>query len=237
MRDTLYRTIRLLGAPFRYRVIGMQNIQGAGPAIYAANHLTSAGPIESILSLPVRLHPWVVAEMTDLRRAPAYLYDDFIGPSWRVRGRLGLAVSTLVSQLAVRLIVGVGCVPVDRSRGAFLEPFRHSLALLMEGRSLLIFPEDRQGPMEPETSMRPFLPGFLLLCPLYQEAAQRSLPIYPMAVHAASRTISVGKAFFFGGTGTSSREIRQACSRLQEAVRTLYCALQAGQQSGGQEIR
>ena len=88
MGDILYRIIRLLGRPFSYRLIGARNMHYHGPAIYVANHLGSIGPIEVILSMPVRFLPWVIAEMADFRRAPDYLCDDFIHSAWRLGGGL-----------------------------------------------------------------------------------------------------------------------------------------------------
>jgi len=52
-----YRLVRLVGSPFRYRVVGMQNVRNHGPALFVANHLGSAGPLASITSMPLRLSP------------------------------------------------------------------------------------------------------------------------------------------------------------------------------------
>ena len=142
--DRFYRVARLAGAPFRFQVLGWGRATSL-PALFVANHLGSTGPIEAIISLPVRLHPWVIADMADRRLAPPYLYDDFVAPVWRLRGPLGRAISWLVAQIAVSLIRGLDSVPVRKQNGLFDASFRRSLALLQQGRSLLIFPEDRDG--------------------------------------------------------------------------------------------
>jgi hypothetical protein len=84
----------------------IENIQGSGPAIYTANHLGSLGPSQAILSVPVRFYPWVVAEMMDPARAPGYLYDDFVGPELHLDGRAGIALTTVISWISVRVL---GC--------------------------------------------------------------------------------------------------------------------------------
>jgi hypothetical protein len=223
--DTLYKTIRLLRFPFAYHCTGLENIPDRGPAIYVANHLDSVGPVEVVLSLPVRFHLWVIAEMTDPRRAPRYLYNDFVHPIWHLGGRFGMAVSTVLSWLTVGLIKGMGSIPVDRNRRRYMSSFRRSLALLQEGRSLLIFPEDPAGPMDPETQMRPFLCGFLLLCPMYERLAAGRLPVYPLAVYRQGRIIAAGKPLFFESHGNRSGDARAFGRRLQQEVGTLYRAL------------
>lgn len=226
MSDALYKIVRFLGLPFGYRCIGLENIRHSGPAIYVANHLGSVGPVEIILSLPVRLYPWAIAEMTDVRRAPPYLYNDFIHPVWRLSGRLGMVVSAIISRLAVGLINGLECIPVDRSQERYVEPFRRSLPLLHEGKSLLIFPENPDEPIDPVTQMRPFMGGFVLLCFLYQRLTNKRLPIYPVAVSARHRTISVGESVFLEPQGNPRHDIRRACNQIQEEVSKLYKALQ-----------
>lgn len=228
MSEALYKTVRWLGSPFRYRCLGLENTQPQGPAIYVSNHVQSTGPIQVMISVPLRFHPWVIAEMTDLRRAPPYLYREFVERELHLRGRLGMAVSTVLSTIAVALMHGLRCVPVDRNEGRFMPPLRRSLALLKEGRNLLVFPEDNVGPVDPETQMRPFLCGFLMLCAMFREATGRNLPLYPMAVSVRERAILIGRRLFFDPPSKRSQEIRRFGQQLQERVRELWRTLQGG---------
>ena len=228
MSEAFYRTMRALGSPFKYRCLGLENVRTPGPAIYVSNHVDSTGPIQVMISVPLRFHPWVIAEMTDLRRAPPYLYREFVERELHLRGRLGMAVSTVLSAIAVALMRGLRCVPVDRNEGRFMPPLRRSLALLKEGRNLLVFPESNVGPVDPETRMRPFLCGFLMLCAMFREATGRDLPLYPMAVSVRQRAILIGRRIFFDPPSKRSREVRRFGQQLQERVRELWRSLQAG---------
>ena len=227
MSDTLYKIIRFLGSPFACRCIGLENIYTSGPAIYVANHLGSVGPIAIMLSAPVRFYPWAIAEMTDHERAPLYLYNDFVHPTLHLNGRFGMAVSAVISRLSVRLINGLDSVSVDRNRGRYMEPLRRSLVLLAEGKNLLILPEDPAGPLDPETHMRPFLCGFILLCSMYQRLTGSQLPVYPLAVSSQSRTVSIGRAVFLEPPGSRRRDdICRVCDQLQDDVQELYKSLE-----------
>jgi 1-acyl-sn-glycerol-3-phosphate acyltransferase len=227
MSDNVYNAVRLLGSPFSYRCVGLEHVQGKGPAIYVANHLGATGPIQAILSLPVRLYPWIIAEMADFGRAPRYLYDDFVHPTWRLRGWHGRVVAALVSRIAVWLIRGVGCIAVDRNRGRFMDPFRRSLALLSEGRNLFVLPEDSKAPPDPETGICPFLRGFILLCPLYEALNGDRLPVYPVAVSSRCRVVSVGAPLYYEARGRRRDDILRLGGRLEQTVREMYRDLEA----------
>src|SRR4030066_369875 len=91
----VYDIARFIASPFSYDVVGFENITTPGPALYIANHLSALGPIETILSVPIRFYPWIISEMLDFKLAPKYLFDDFIHPVLHRNGRLGLLLSCL----------------------------------------------------------------------------------------------------------------------------------------------
>jgi 1-acyl-sn-glycerol-3-phosphate acyltransferase len=224
--DFLYQAVRLLRFPFAYHCTGLENIRDSGPAIYVANHLDSVGPVEVVLSVPVRFHPWVIAEMTDPKRAPRYLYDDFVGPIWHLRERFGMAVAAVLSRLTVGLLLGLNCISVDRNRRRYMGAFHRSLARLEAGGNLLIFPEDPKGPLDPATRMRPFMAGFLLLRSRYERLAGHQPPVYPVAVHRERRIVSIGTPLFLAPPGKEWRaDVLQARDRVQAAVKELYRAV------------
>lgn len=226
--DRLYRLLRLLGSPFRYPVIGLHRLPAQGPAVIIANHLGSIGPVEAILSLPQRLHPWVIGEMTDPRRAPQYLYDDFVHPVWGLSGRAGMLVSHIVARIAVSIMNGIECVPVDQNQDRTISAFRRSLELLSEGRILLIFPEDNRQPAHPELGIHHFRCGFVGLCRLYEREFGRRLPVYPIAVHAGRRRILVGEPIFYQDGRGPHQSIQATCGALYAAVCELYDQLNNG---------
>jgi len=221
----VYRAFRAFGAPFRFRVMGLENIMSAGPAVYTANHLGSLGPIQAILSVPVRFHPWVIGEMLDPTRAPRYLHDDFVGPELHLNGWVGMAVATTLSWISVRLLSGAGAIAVDSNRGLIGAAFRHSLDLLGDGRNLLVFPEDEAEPADPETGMHPFKCGFAELCAIHQRRTGERLPVYPMAVHPGSRMLAIGKAQFLQDGANHRQALQAACLALRQEVCGLYMEL------------
>jgi len=225
--DLLYKTASSLGFLFSYECIGLTHIRSRDPAIFVSNHLASIGPVQMILSLPIRLYPWVIAEMTDFQRAPLYLYDDFIHPALHLQGRFGHFVSRWLSKLSVRLLNGIGSIPIDRSQGVFMEAYHRSLDLLCQGKNLLVFPEDSNGPLDPETLMRPFMRGFVLLSPMYYRQTGHQLPFYPVAVSSQRNKIAIAKPLYYDlRYGQDRNAISQFCDQLQAKVKGMYTYLQ-----------
>jgi hypothetical protein len=223
LTDSLtYDIARLIGSPFSYDVIGFENIQTPGPAIFIANHLEAIGPIEAIISVPIRFYPWIIAEMIDFKRAPKYLFDDFVHPALHLGGRFGMLFSTLLTKISVRLLKGIGSVSIDRFGGWTIDGFRHSLRLLGEGKNLLIFPEDPLLPRDPETLMRHFMPGFATLCSLFMAEEGSLIPVYPMAIHAGSELVSIGSPKFYHPRGHHREAIDAFTEAVEERVRGLY---------------
>jgi hypothetical protein len=221
----VYDFARLVGSPFSYDVLGLSNIHTPGPAIFVANHHGSIGPLAIILSIPVRFYPWIITEMMDFQRAPQYLFDDFIRPVLHLHGKFGLAISTIITKISVRLFYAIGAVSIDRFGGLTTDGFRQSLRLLHEGKNLLIFPENSLLPIDAETKMRPFMPGFATLCSLFQAGWSAQLPVYPIAVDAASEAVSIGTPEFYHPQKNHHESINEFCQLLENRVRELYIGL------------
>jgi hypothetical protein len=228
MKLSLYYAIKWIGAPFRYHVIGLENIRDGGPAIFTCNHLVSIGPLQMVLSLPVRFYPWVIGEMCDYERGPQYLYDDFIHKSWNVSGKLGMGISTAVSHLAVSLFKRLKFVSVDRNRGRNKDAFRRSLELLGAGENLLIFPEEPKASLNPETQMRPFLYGYIGLCRIYQRQWEKTLPVYPVAVYSETRTLTIGMAIYYENLVNRRQDIYRTGKKVEDEVIRLYLEMKNG---------
>lgn len=225
---TLYRALRVPGTLFRYRVIGLENIHHDGPAIYVANHWGDLEPLLFFLSLPMRFYPWVKADLVDPKRSPRYLYEKFVHPILHLQGRFGLTIAKMCSWLSVPLIRQIGGVPVEDWTDWVGGAFRISLALLAQNKNLLIFPENLQGKVDPETMMRPFTCGFVLLCRMYQNRTGNELPVYPTAIHPGRKSIAIGQATFYRAQDDWRKDIRRFAGQVQEEIRQLYLGLQMG---------
>lgn len=223
-----YRALRIPGVFLRYRVIGLENVRHGGPALYVANHLNTLGPLLFFFALPIRFHPWVKADLMDPQRSPRYLYEQFVGPVLHLKGRPGLMIARACSWASVPLIRLLGSVPVESGIDWTGRAFRISLSLLAQGKYLLIFPEDPQGEVDPETQIHAFAYGFAELCRLYQKKTGQRLPVYPMAVHPERKVIAIAEAVFYQAQNNRRESVRRFGEQVQERVRRLYLGVQNG---------
>jgi 1-acyl-sn-glycerol-3-phosphate acyltransferase len=227
----VYDLACLLGSPFGYEVVGLDNIQTPGPAIFITNHLGPTGPIETVLSIPIRFYPWGIAEMNDPQRAPKYIFDDFVHPVLHLGGKFGLLFATLLTKITVPLFKSIGVIPIDRFGGWTADGFRQSLRLLHEGKNLLIFPENSVLELDPETSMRPFMPGFATLCSLFDREAGFAVPVYPVAVNSQAEIVIIGKPEYFHQQGRHRQAILDFTQLMELRVRQLYLELKHNAES------
>jgi 1-acyl-sn-glycerol-3-phosphate acyltransferase len=228
MADAIYRLVRAVFAPFRYELLGLENLEGKeAPCVFVSNHLKEVGPIQVMASFPVRLHPWAISDMMEYETAPAYLQKDFTGPTLGLNGRAGIALSTIISKLSVPLIRELGGIPVYRTNGFLRKTFELSIEALAEGKDILIFPEDPKGEPDPETGIKPFLPGFAVLAHLYSQRfrAEEQLGFYPIAVEATSKTIMIGKRELYDSSLEKTEAIQKFTLGLESRVREMYASL------------
>lgn len=222
--DVLYRVLAGLLNIFIWGgdLIGDENLPRQGPAIYVSNHALALGPIAVVSSLPSRLYPWVIGDMVDWDKAASYLNKDFVEPQLHVPPPFSMSLSRLISQASVRLLRGVESIPVWHGEELW-ETYRLSVDYLERGRSLLIFPEDPEQPLDDQCKMSPFKKGFVRLGEMYFERTQKTLRFYPLAVHPGLRQVKLGKPIAFNPNNNNSVNERiRIKTVLESVIRNMY---------------
>ncbi len=199
---------------------GGEELPEGGPAVFVANHSRSLGPIAATSSLPFRVYPWVVGDMLDFGKAPAYLNGDFVEPELRLKPPMSLFLSRVITQVSVRLLQTVGCIPVWQGE-ALIETYRLSVQALEKGRPLLIFPEDPKLEPDELCGMKPFKKGFARLGEMFFDRTQEILSFYPLAVHRGLRQLKVGVPIRFNPRHDRVRERSRISDALEAAIRRM----------------
>lgn len=212
-------------------VVNEESLPKEYPVVFISNHAGALGPIAVMSSLPVRVHPWVVSDMMEWDKAAEYLRKDFVEPQLHIPPASSGVVSGLLSQLSVRLLHAVACIPVWRGK-MIHETYRISIAYLVEGRSLLIFPEDPSRPMNETYKMTPFYKGFTRLGEMYYEKTNRALRFHPLAVHPEAREIKIGKSVLYNPNNDPVKERIRIKRVLESAIQNLYLDI-AGEHYAG----
>ena len=203
------------------RLINQDDLPHEYPAIFVSNHAAALGPIAVTSSLPVRVYPWVISDMMEWDKAADYLRKDFIEPQLHIPPFMSRVASKLLSQISVRLLRAVECIPVWQGERVH-ETYRTSIEYLVDGRNLLIFPEDPSQPMNELYQMSPFYKGFTRLGAMYYERTKRILHFYPVAVHSIEREIRIGKPILYNPSNDPVKERVRIKRVLESTIQNLY---------------
>lgn len=231
MNETLYRFVSwgfqelIWGGD----LLGAEELPERGPAVFVSNHLGALGPIAVGASIPLRLHAWTHADMLNPHLAPDYLRRDFVEGQLHLTSPFSHWLAHAISRIHVPLLNAVGCVPIYNTPESLLETFRLSVDLLAQGECLLVFPENPNLPVDPRYQMRPFKKGFARLGELFYERTKKILPFYPLAVHAESFTVRVGRPIRYNPLGDSFKERLRLKNLLERTIHEMYLQASEGE--------
>ncbi len=234
MNDGLYQFIVGVLDLFLWggELLGKENLPRRGPAVFISNHLDATGPIATACSIPLRVHPWVIADMMDKVLAPLWLQKDFTERQLHLKMPLSRWLARALCSISVPLFYSLGCIPVyacdyERMR----ETLEMSMAVLRERKFILVFPEDYRLAKDPITKMQPFQHSFVRLGEKYFEEIGESLEFYPLAVHSAGQMV-VGKPVAYNPLNPVGTERRRLKKLLEETVVAMYMQLEGGDPAG-----
>ncbi len=203
-------------------LIGEENLPRRGPAVFIANHLDATGPIAAASSIPLRMHPWIIANMMDKDLAPAWLQEDFTERQLHLKPPVSSWLARLLCRIAVPLFYSIGCIPVYRGD---YERMKTTLAMSMDvlrrGNFLIIYPEDNRMTIDPETGMQPFQRSFARLGEMYYEETKERLEFYPVVIHS-SGIVKIGKAIAFDPLNPVGLERHRLKNLLEGTIQSMY---------------
>jgi len=202
-------------------LLNRENLPDEAPVVFISNHAAALGPIAITSSLPVRVYPWVIEDMVDFHKAPEYLRKDFIEPQLHISPRFSLMIAILLSKISIPLLRAMDCIPVWQG-DALHETYHMSIEYLVEGRNLLIFPEDPKQQMNELYRMTPFYKGFARLGEMYFKRTEKILRFYPLAVHAVERKVRVGAPISYNPYTDALRERDRIKHALESTIHDLY---------------
>ena len=210
-------------------LVGIENLPEHGPAAFVSNHLGALGPIAVGASLPIQLHFWIHADMLDQHLAPDYLRRDFLEGQLHLRLPISGWLAAVISRIHVPLLRTLGGIPVYHTPDGHLTTFQLSVDLLAQGKYILIFPEDPELPPDGRYQMAPFKKGFTRLGEMYFEQTKQTLFFYPLAVHAESLTVRVGKPVRYNPISNPASERTRIKSLLEQTIQDMYLQASHGE--------
>ncbi len=229
MNDAVYFLITGILDIFLWdgELLGEEHLR-EGPGVLVSNHLGAIGPIGICCSMPMRLYPWIRKETIDEDLAPDYIRLDFVEKELKLDLPWSMLVAKAISKIMVPVFHSMGCITVYREFRDLEKTFAQSLPLLLEGKYLLIAPEDPTLDPDPIDGMRPFMKGFPHLGKLYAEETDRSLPFYPVTIHPTG-VVVIGQPISYNPDNHAHRERVRIASLLSKAIKNRYAEITENQ--------
>lgn len=162
------------------------------PSVFVCNHDRAFGPISMCahFELSDEVRPWINAQVLSPKAAPEYIRHDYW---WNLdkwySPILGHTLVYLYALLLPLILRGSDCIPVYHDTGV-ISTLRKSIAMLGDGKHLLIFPEHPTGHHEYGEKI---FDGFVSIGRLYYAKAKERVNFYPVNVDWKRKTIYVGK--------------------------------------------
>lgn len=217
-----YKVVRLL--LFNSRLRGTRKLLRDEPVIMVANHVGSFGPVTVIASLPIRTYPWVAHEVTDIKTAAARIQAEFLEQELHLRPPLSTYLAKVIGRVCVALMRDIGAIPVYAKSRRIRSTMHCSLALLEEGKNILVFAEDSSKKFN--DVLNELRTGFIHVAKLYYEKTRKAIQFLPIAVNRKVRGIRIGTPIRFDASLPFPRERQRLKSELQSTLYALYRELE-----------
>jgi hypothetical protein len=189
-----------------------------------ANHMGSFGPVSVIVSLPVKMHPWVAHEVTDLETVADRIQKEFLEQELHLKPPLSRHIARVIGRICVAIMKDIGAIPVYQRSKRIKSTVQESLSLLEEGKNILVFAENSEKPIT--EAVCEFCTGFLHLAKLYYEKTKKAIQFLPIAVNRKVGGILIGKPIRFDAGNPFPSEKERLKKELENTVITLYRELE-----------
>lgn len=217
----LYRTVRWLVQRFtpKFQVVGGENLPGE-PCVIVGNHSQMYGPIAAELYTPGKHYIWCAGEMMHREEVAAYAYQDFwAGKPKAVRWFFKL-LSHLIAPLSELIFTNAHTIAVYHDT-RLIATFRDSIAKLLAGNSMVIFPEHN----EPHNNIvHEFQDKFIDLARFYYKKTGEELSFVPLYLAPRLGTMFYGKPIRFRAGAPIAEERKRICGALMDAITAMAVA-------------
>ncbi|MGO9310720.1 MAG: lysophospholipid acyltransferase family protein [Spirochaetia bacterium] len=210
---------------FNAHLSGLENLRTSEPFILVANHAGAFGPVSVITSIPLRIYPWVAYEVTDLKTVAPRIQAEFVEQELRLRPPLSVYLGKVIGRVCVALMKDIGAIPVYQKSKAITRTVMRSLALLQQGKNILVFAEDSTKIIN--DVLCEFCTGFIHVARLYYQSTKKAVQFLPVAVNRRVGRILVGAPIRFDGTVPFTREKQRLKCELETSVYSLYKELES----------
>ena len=194
-------------------IVGMENIPDE-PCIIVGNHSQMDGPLVCEFYFPDNTYTWCASEMMELKKVPAYAFEDFWSNKPKCVRPLYKLLSCIIAPFSMILFSNARTIGVYRGT-KIMNTFKETVSMLKEGRNIVIFPEHY---VPHNNIVHDFQEGFVNVARLYHKQTGGELSFVPLYVAPAFKKAYLGKPVRFSADAPIEEERRRICDYLMDAI-------------------
>jgi 1-acyl-sn-glycerol-3-phosphate acyltransferase len=202
-----------------------RHLRSGEPLIFVSNHIGTYGPVSILSALPLKVYPWVAHEVMELRKAALRLQEDFTELELKLRPPASVWLARLLGRICVALMRDLQAIPVYNASRRIRLTLERSLDLLLRGRNILVFPENKERPIN--EVLGDFSTGFISMARLYYEKTRKAICFLPVAVNQKVKGIRIGRPIRFDAGLPFLQEKRRLKRELENSIYRMYYSLEA----------
>lgn len=196
-----------------------QTEEPAEPAVFCCNHARAYGPLTMMLEFPRDFRPWVIGAMCQVKSAYRHIIADFWKPKNAIARFFVKAAAVLIAPILSAVMNGIEAIPVYYDAQVSVT-FRKSVETLLEGKDIVIFPENSQPYTQYDAH---FSAGFIQFGQRYYKKTGKRLAYYPIFSCKPARTVTIGEPMRYD-PGKKIRENMEQigsylCSKMMEMAK------------------
>lgn len=197
----------------RMNIVGKENLPGEA-CILVGNHSQMTGPLMSELRLDIPHETWCAGQMMKWDEVADYAFTDFWSFKPRWTHPFFRLLSQLIKPLAVCLFNNAHTIPVYHDV-RLRQTYRQSVEALVEGESLMIFPEKNEACNH---ILYAFQDKFVDTARFYYKKTGQCVPFVPIYVAPALKSVYIGKPTLFRPEAPISEERERICAYLRDEI-------------------
>jgi len=212
---TIQKIARLVLPRYRFE----SSPKNEKPVVYVSHHQNMVGPVSILAWLKYYVRTWALSEFTDQEAA----YDHYTNftfterygwPRW-----LAKIIAWPVSYAVPWLTKSGRMIPVYRGSRDIIKTMYISRDALLEGESIIIFPDIDYSSSSQETS--DIYEGFLHLEKYYFRETNEHLTFIPVFSDQSARIVRVGEEIQFKGDKKFINEREEIAQKIQSELNRL----------------
>lgn len=164
------------------------------PVVYVCRHLNMHGPLVTLKWLPFHVHPMIIHIFFDREKTVKHMTEYTFSARYGRKPRKFNLAAHVMSWISPPMMRSLRGIPVYRNGNQSISTLKCGLKFLLEGESLIVYPDiDYTGNYGKPSEI---YDGFLFLGDLYHKKTGKELAFIPLLIDDENHRITEGASIY-----------------------------------------